>query len=131
MVPEFKIVLEGPENEFLGPRMCLPDEETLAREFEAARKLERGDVKVEYSVKDGRRQVLVYGRVVRMIDCTKRSSWIADAEECLKTNRGFDILNATSTDISELDRIVRPYADWFHWSDSSEPTPRRKVRPIK
>lgn len=130
MIPEFKFVMEGLENDFLGCRMCLPDEKTLAREIEAARKLEPGDIKVEYSLKDGQRYVLVYGRVVRIIDCSQNLSWLADVEECLKTKRGFEILNATKAHISQLDSVVRPYADWFQWSDCTEPTPRRKFRPI-
>src|SRR6266446_7540221 len=106
MVHEFEFVMEGPENDFLQCRMRLPDEATLAREIEAARKLEPGDVKVEYSHKDGQRYVLVYGRVVRMIDCSKSSSWIDDVEECFKTKRGFDLLNATKADYLQLDAVI-------------------------
>lgn len=131
MIPEFELVSEGPEDAFLACRMRLPDEETLAREIEAARKLEPGDVKVEYSIEDGKRHVRVYERVVRIIDCSKSASWIADAEECLRAQRGFEILNATHAQMAELDRAVRPYADWFHWSDGSEPPQRRKFRPLK
>ena len=131
MIPEFELVTEGPENSFLKCRLHLPDEEAFAREIELDRRLERGDVKVEYSASDGRRHVMVYARVVRMIDCSKGPSWTTDAEECPKTGWGFDILNAKTTDISQLNRITRPCADWFRWSGSPEPTPRRKYRPVK
>jgi len=129
MTPNFELFNEGPESKFLECRMRW-DKNTLARKLEADRKLERGDVKVEISVnKDGQRYVRAY-EVVRLIDCSKNLSWLADVEECLKTKRGFEILNATKAHISQLDPVVRSYADWFQWSDVTEPTPRRKFRPI-
>jgi hypothetical protein len=128
MTPEFELVREGPESDFLGCRMHLT-EKILAREIETERKLPPGNVKVEISVKDGKRYVKVY-EVVRLIDCSKNLSWLDDVEDCLKAKRRFDILNATKVHISQLDHIVQPYADWFQCSDSTEPTPRRKFRPI-
>jgi hypothetical protein len=130
MIPEFELVMEAPENSFLGCRMCLPDENTLAREIEEAKKLESGDAKVEYILKEGKRYVRVYGRVVRRIDCTKKLSWLSEVEECLKTKRGFELLNATKAHLSQLDPIIRPYADWFQWPDISKPAPQLKFRPI-
>jgi hypothetical protein len=132
MVPEFELVTDAPETDFCQRRcsMSLPPEENLAREIEAERKLETGDVRVEYSRKGGQRHVRVYARVVRMIDCSKKTSWKDDVNACLKTRRGFEILNATKADLSQLDQITRPYADWFQWADSADPTLRRKFRPI-
>jgi|ERR1041385_617474 hypothetical protein len=120
MIPEFQFVTEAPENAFLVCRMCLPDEETLALELATERKLEPGDVKVEYSFKGGQRYVSVYGRVVRVIDCHSNATWIADAIKCLRGKQAFDLLNATEADTAQIQREVRPYADWFRHSDDSE-----------
>jgi hypothetical protein len=129
MVPDFRLIMEAPEDAFLGCRMATR-EDIIAREFEAKRKLELGDIMVNKSFKDGQPHFAVYARMVRMIDCSKDESWLDQVEECLKTNRGFEVLNATPAHIAELGRAVGPYADWWQWSDKIEPTPRRSFRPI-
>jgi hypothetical protein len=129
MTPDFQLVMEAPESAFLVCRMSLPDQETLALEVAAQRDLEPGDVKVEYSSKDGQLYVLVYDRVIR-IDCYRNTAWIAQATECLKAKRAFDIVNPTMSDIAQLERLFSPFADWFRWSDGSERIPKRRFRPI-
>jgi hypothetical protein len=128
MTPEFELIREGPERDFLGCRMRLA-EKILAREIEAELKLEPGDIKVVISGKDEPRYVKVY-RVIPLIDCSKNLSWLGDVEDCLKSKRSFDVLNATKVNISQLDHIIQPYADWFKCSESNEPSPRRKFRLI-
>ena len=113
----------------MGCRMAT-NEEIVAREFEAERKLERGDIKIVKSFKDGQPYFGVYARIVRMIDCSKDPSWIDAVEESLKTKRGFELLNATPADIAQLDSVVEPHADWFQWSEKLEPARRRSFRPI-
>src|ERR1043165_4868997 len=100
MVPDFKLIIEAPESAFLGGRMAT-DEEIVAREFEAKQKLHPGDIKVEKSFKDGQPHLAVYGRIVRMIDCSTDPSWIDVVEESLKANRGFEVLKATPADIAQ------------------------------
>jgi hypothetical protein len=129
MVSDFELILEAPEKAFLGCRMAT-NEEIVAREFEAERKLEPGDIKVVKSFKDGQPYFAVYARIVRMIDCSKDPSWIDAVEESLKTKRGFELLNATPADIAQLDSVVEPHPDWFQWSEKLEPVRRRSFRPI-
>lgn len=128
MILDFQLVTEVPEDAFLESREALPREEVLALEIATKRKLDPDDVKVEYSLKDGQRYVAYYARVLRVIDCSKNVSWIADVEERLRAKQPFDLFNATKADIAQLDPVVRPYADWFRSSDVSEPTPRRRFR---
>ena len=105
-------------------------EDIIASELEAKQKLELGDIMVNKSFKNGQLQFAVYARIVRMIDCSKDESWLDQVEESLKTKRGFEVLNATLADNAKLGRVVGPYADWWQWSDKTEPTPRRSFRPI-
>jgi hypothetical protein len=132
MVPKFELVTEAPESAFCQRRcsISLPSEKALAREIEAEQNLQPGDVRVEYSRENGQRKVRVYSLVVRVIDCSKAMSWMQDVKQCLKTKQGFDILNATNADLMQLDLILRPFAEWFHWVDRVESTPRRRVRLI-
>jgi len=120
--------MEAPEKAFLGCRMATK-EEIVAREFEDKQKLEPGDIKVFKSFKDGQPYFSVYARIVGTIDCSQDPSWLAAIEDSLKSKRGFEVLNATLADIAQLEPVARPYADWWQWSDRTEPT-RRSFRPI-
>jgi hypothetical protein len=132
MTPKFALIAQGTEDDFLGCKVCLPDDEQIfALEIAAERKLEPDDVRVRYAVKNGVRQVSVSLRVIREINCYKDASWIIDAKLSLKDKIEFDLIHPTKADIVQFDSVAKSYADIFRWSDLSKSTRRRIFRLIQ
>jgi hypothetical protein len=132
MKPKFALIAQGSEADFLGCKVCLPDDEQiLALEIAVERKLEPEDVRVSYAVKNGVRQVSVSLREIRQINCHKDASWIIDAKQCLQNKIEFDLIHPTNAEIVQFDSVAKSYADVFRWSDLSKSTRRSKFRLIQ
>ena len=108
--------------------MALPDEKTLAREFETEWNLEAGDLTVVKHPLKGQRCVTVFRRVVSEIDCYNNALWLHDAKECLSARKPFDLVNVTPADAAKFEPIAAPYSGVFRSSDSSARGRRRAFR---
>jgi hypothetical protein len=132
MKPRFALVTQGSEANFLGCKECIPDDEQiLAFEIANERNLEPDDVRVNYALKNGVRQVSVFLRKIREINCHKDPSWIVDAKKCLKEKVEFDLIQPTEADVIRFDSVAKTYADVFQCSNLSKSTFRRTFRLIQ
>ena len=131
--PGFALLKPYAEEEvkFLMRSLELPDEESLARAFEAELSLPPGDIIVEKRHGDGKKYPFVFKRVVDEIDCFHNPGlWPRYARLRLENKKEFDLINVPSSDLSEAETMARLHSCVFRWSNSSTHGPRMAFRLI-
>jgi hypothetical protein len=130
MKPRFKLDLMVTEAAFLRleKRVRLPDEQTLAIEIAAKRKISLDDVRVNYPLVKETKHVLVALREKQEINCRQDAHWIFYARECLNKKLEFDLIGATETEINKFDSEAKKHANFSRPSESKQ---RHKFRLIQ
>jgi len=127
----FKLHAEGPESQFLSDGQCfrfhLPPANDWALELANALRLEPGDIKAEYSSRDGKRYVRIFKRIVGEIGCCYDGwQWLSKAKNCVEEEQPFDLVDVLSDNACAVNALAEECADRFRCS--SGPSHQRRFR---